>query len=1010
MQSTHKISGDAAAGFAAYLTAGASRGDYYAADGDDDTTAHGAWHGSERALGVLGLDPARAVSRGELVALMRGVSPADGSAVRPVGASGSRVAGIDLTFSAPKSVSALWAVSDDYRRAQVEAAHRAAVASARERIEREVAVVRRREGGVVRWEPARSLVAAEFVHTASRLTADQEAGAGVPDPQLHSHLVVLAAERADGRFAAVDSRELFRSARVNGAWYRAELAWRLGELGLEVRGRAGRDGRYFELAGVPQELAVRWSARAEVIDREAARFRGRYGREPSARELDVVTVRTRGSKTLLEQPDVHGVWRAVGEEYGLSTRRARGLFGERARVAPARDLGSDLVGALGRERSMVSRREVEARAYELAAGVMQPARAHEVVSGLIASGELVALRDGMFTTRELRELEQRTVQVAAARREELAAPVSSDALVAARRGVVRELGSPLSGEQREALQTITGLGGVSVLVGQAGTGKGVVLGAASAAWRSAGYEGWGTAIAGATAKRLGADAKFERSLTSDALLHRLDSGSVRLGYRSVVVMDEAGMADTRRLARLVEQTDRANAKLVLVGDEAQLGAIGAGGLFGAIEQQVPSAELSEVRRAQHEWERDAWAQVRAGDADRALASYRAHDRLHVEDSREEAAARMVDAWDGSRHARGCERSVMLTDASNRELDEINALAQQRRAERGELGSQPVDVRDRPYSLLSGDEVMFIGAVYPPGQERVENGTLGVVSHVESEQGLWVRTREGEPRDVALGEDEAQRLRLAYAQHVYKAQGLTVDRAFVLTGGWQTDRERAYVALTRARESTEVFVSRDELGEEGLDDGAIERLGERIAVSHAQRASVSKESCPDRGPASEKDAVRSIGRNQTVDSTLDVPLREGALADDVGARSGHVTGGAQPPAVVVSADQLRGSRSVEDGAWAGESGAVTDARDSAAAAPLEADGLAGGRRESEAGRLLREAREREENEIRQGSLERTGHAAAVNAAGDAPGESPESEAGRLLRESREREERELGRGI
>ncbi len=68
---------------------------------------------------------------------------------------------------------------------------------------------------------------------------------------------------------------------------------------------------------------------------------------------------------------------------------------------------------------------------------------------------------------------------------------------------------------------------------------------------------------------------------------------------------------------------------MLVGDEAQLGAIGAGGLFGAIEKQVPSAELTEVRRARQEWEREAWAQVRAGNADRALAAYRAHERLHV---------------------------------------------------------------------------------------------------------------------------------------------------------------------------------------------------------------------------------------------------------------------------------------------------------------------------------------------------------------------------------------------
>jgi hypothetical protein len=65
----------------------------------------------------------------------------------------------------------------------------------------------------------------------------------VPDPQLHSHVVVVAAQREDGRFAAVDSRELFRSQRVNGAWYRAELAHELRGLGVEVERRTGREGR-----------------------------------------------------------------------------------------------------------------------------------------------------------------------------------------------------------------------------------------------------------------------------------------------------------------------------------------------------------------------------------------------------------------------------------------------------------------------------------------------------------------------------------------------------------------------------------------------------------------------------------------------------------------------------------------------------------------------------------------------------------------------------------------------
>jgi conjugative relaxase-like TrwC/TraI family protein len=125
------------------------------------------------------------------------------------------------------------AVSGRYRRAQIEVAHRRAVASAVGRIERDGELVRRRGGGELRWENAKSLVAAEFVHTSSRLTRDQERD-GVPDPQLHSYVVILTAQRQDGRFAAVDSRELFRSRRANGAWYRAELAHELRQLGHAV--------------------------------------------------------------------------------------------------------------------------------------------------------------------------------------------------------------------------------------------------------------------------------------------------------------------------------------------------------------------------------------------------------------------------------------------------------------------------------------------------------------------------------------------------------------------------------------------------------------------------------------------------------------------------------------------------------------------------------------------------------------------------------------------------------
>jgi conjugative relaxase-like TrwC/TraI family protein len=303
MQTTHKISGDSASGYAGYLTSSSDRGDYYTREGEDGggagaLLAPSRWHGSPALLARLGLEADRPIERGELSALMRGVSPADGSELRRAGGDGSRVAGIDMTFSAPKSVSALWAVSSPYERARIEAAHSRAVGGAVARVERDVELLRTRVEGELHWERASHLLAAEFVHTSSRLTRDQEAG-GVPDPQLHSHVVVLGAERMNGRFAAVDSRELFRSARANGAWYRAELASGLQELGLEIRGGTGRDGRYFEVAGVPEALSERWSMRGTEIEKAARAFRTRYGRDPRAGELGSITVGTRGTNSAL---------------------------------------------------------------------------------------------------------------------------------------------------------------------------------------------------------------------------------------------------------------------------------------------------------------------------------------------------------------------------------------------------------------------------------------------------------------------------------------------------------------------------------------------------------------------------------------------------------------------------------------------------------------------------------------------------------------------------------------
>ena len=840
MQTTHKVPGSSAVRFAKYLLSEAARGDhYYTHDGDNDAPTQ--WHGPEELLRSFGIDPEKPVELRHFGPLMQGFSPVDGKPIRPAGSDGTRTAGINLCYAPPKEVSALWATADPYRRAQIEAAHRKAVKSTVQRIEKEVAMVRRKTNKVQRFEKAKGLLATEVVHTTSRLAKDQDAH-GIPDPQLHSHIMLLAAERKDGVIAAIESKQLYRSARENGAWYRAQLAANLQELGIGIERHQGNGERYFGLRGISKELSEHWSKRGKDIDRAANTFRRRYGREPGPGELDAITLSTRGSKTAASPETVNAAWRALGEEHGLTRKRAEEAFHDWGlRDDPDVDLAKELLANVTSESSMINRHELQAKSYELSAGVCRPEEADRLIVELERSGELLCLEDGTYTTRRLRELERETITAAQRRADATVAPVSDQTLEAARLRKDRELKGSLSQEQREALQTITGPGGVVILIGQAGTGKGVVLSAATDAWQKEGYEVIGTAVPGATAMRLQADTKSDRALTADSLIAKAERGRLKLGPNTVIMLDEAGMLDSERLSKLVRLSERYGFKLVLAGDAAQLSSIGPGGLFKWLERKVPTAELTEVHRAHHEWEREAWSEVREGEPGLALARYRAHDRLHVYDTRAEATQAMVENWDQARQGLPADQTVMITDSSNEERDAMNALAQDRRAQAGELGDHRVELPDKPYGLAAGDEVIFTDKFKIKRWDRVENGITGTVIHASSnEDKVTIRTRETKPRDVEVDTEKFSDISLAYAVHIRKGQGLTTETSGILAGGWQTDREHMYVSLSRARERTDVYISREDLGEQGMDTGAIERLAERMARSRAQEASITKD--------------------------------------------------------------------------------------------------------------------------------------------------------------------------
>jgi conjugative relaxase-like TrwC/TraI family protein len=844
-------------GYARYLeskTIEPERGDYYLSPAGEPTQAPGRWLASPSTLARLGID-GDTVDGPDFIALMEGRHPRTEQWLRAAGADGNRGGGIDLTFSAPKSVSTVWALGSESQRKDIEAAHATAVSAAMSYLSDTIPTVRRRYGGDVVEELGSGLVAAEYRHVTARGVLQGDA----PDPQLHSHVVVTSAIRSDGRIVAVASRPLFRAAREIGACYRSALAHELSLRGFAIEAGTGRHGRYFEIAGVPPGLSRAFSARTREVARAAERFRAKWGREPARGELRRLKLENRKAKLLATRGDLQSAWNETAAQFDFTGDRLTESLAQAEGSRPDRALNDRVEDSLTERAATFAPGEFRAVLLEQSVGEASPSEALALSRSMIAERHVLRLEGGQMTTKTVRSRERAIEDRFAALTDAGDRDVGERARDVAADQVSERIGARLSDEQSRALDVITGPERSAVIIGPAGTGKGVVIDAAARAEQIAECATLGIAVSGSTAQRLGRDspALLDKTLTLDALVARVDSGRVELTDRTTIYFDEAGMADTSRLERLTEVVQRTGAKLVVIGDGAQLPSIGAGGMFDRLAQIGPLAQLTTVHRTRDKDEQRAWNDLRAGRTDRALAHYRASGRVHIADTRDEAIEHAVESWATLTESLPIAEVALISDASNKEIARLNARAQHYRAERGELGDWEITVPGVHYGIRQGDRIAMIGQHYEPGQQRVENGSQGDVLDVTSDGEVLVEFDVTGQRRTITGDDLAS-LRLGYAQHIHRAQGATVTRTLVVTGGWQTSKEPAYVEASRARQGTDWFVNREDLGAGGHDAERIERLAASMRRSNRQTPSLEHRELPESnlGPGFDRELLPS----------------------------------------------------------------------------------------------------------------------------------------------------------
>ncbi len=816
-------------GAEAYYLSQVARGidDYYSGAGE---TA-GRWFGA--AADILSLP--EAVDGDDLRAILAGLVP--GTGLSPNGTQirtfKNRVPGFDLTFSAPKSVSVMYAFADPIVRAEITAAVDTAVEDAVSWLEREACFVRRgsnnRRAKVAPFEQwgTRRLTGAGFIAAGFRHRTSR---AG--DPQLHTHVLIANLTRGpDGRWTALDGQALYRSKLAAGVVFqtalRNEMTRRLG-----VNWRPVHD-HVADISGIPQRVLTHFSKRRNEIEGELERT-GQSG--PKA--ADRATLETRPAKVEIDQETLDERWRADGESIGFShddidhlldnttteradltlrpdtmiaTRIVDRTTGEvHERLLTIEEFARTVAHDLPERSATVTRLDVQNAVADQLLGHGGAIFLERLTDAVLAHHELVLIPqptgasavgwEQRWTTRRMIEIERQVL--------DLVTPTGSNNTAldpASVEQALSDFSRTLGPDQADTVRRIcTQALDVEVVVGRAGTGKTYTMNAVRHVLHANGHRLVGVCPTGRAARELADGAGIDAFTVPRLFTH----AELRTG--DVLVIDEAGMCGTIDLHRILTHARQFDVKVILVGDHHQLPEIAAGGGFRAAHHAVADrrCELTINRRQIETWERTALDHLRHGDIAAFWDAYRDHDRIHLTDNADRLHADAIAAW-WNNHITGANAHLIAGTRAEARL--LNRLAREQADHAGHLIGRPLVVRERTFQV--GDRAVLLANM--PGQLdldtgrrcRVDNGMIAMIQHIDHATGEIDITVTGGSRRIRLAADYVQSGAVdhGYATTIHKAQGVTCDHIPVV-GPAGLYREAAYVSLSRARRSAHLYAT------------------------------------------------------------------------------------------------------------------------------------------------------------------------------------------------------------
>lgn len=764
---------------------------YYTADQTQDASA---WFGKGAdALGLTGK-----VEEAAFAAVLEGRLP-DGSVI--AGKDGVHRPGVDLTFSASKSVSLVAMLGGDKR--LVEALKESVTATLRW-AEKNVVEARVWDVAQGRQVPERTgnLIAATFLHDVNRNG----------EPQLHIHAVVANATMAsDGKWHAVRNDELYRAQHVLSAVHNAELRSRVEALGYETVPARNSIDSAFEIKGVTREAVEAFSTRrAEILAELAKEDRG------SARERELATLATRRGKEL--EPDAarqvaawketarligfdparlieHATARAAGEQtvwsrvvegirgigergmaiasaMGLTPRDSDPLVPERlGRLEPKAFAAAQAVASaareLGEREAAFSRNDLIRTALERQGPVtvdMIEARIDLLQERGLLVGSGPADRDRMLTTEQALAMETKVIALAQAGKDSVRPIADKDGVVARLQEQARAIGLRRlnAGQEQAGVAILTSKDRVHLVQGGAGVGKSAALAPVAAIAREEGRQVVALSHVGRIAREFGEKtaspastvdgflARYARVIEGSASAEKMAAARAELSG-ALVMVDEASQIGTDRLARLIALANRMDVgKLVLAGDIKQLPAIEAGKPFAQLQHQdLGKSQITENLRAQTPQMVAINSALQQGDVAEAFAVLKPATTEVPSGKIANAAAAM---W---ANLPKDERDNTILLAAGRAMRSAgNAAAQEALIERGEVGDRGVrlEVLDRVTITREGARQL---KGYQDGRVVAIETNLRAQGFARGERGTVIGLKDGKV-ELAMPDGEIRR--------------------------------------------------------------------------------------------------------------------------------------------------------------------------------------------------------------------------------------------------------------